>query len=131
MARSICCGVRGGSTLIVGTTSAVAPYEARRAMVEPDCSFVRGTRMFQPNSGLVSNHDSCSRSATVEPITARAGNSTVFITAATSPSVVVRVTWRIVVPRSVRATGVSPERPASSSLASASVRSSGARAARP
>src|ERR1019366_7653545 len=76
MARSICCGVRGGSTRIVGTTSLVAPYDARRAVIEPAWSLVRGTRMFQPNSGLVSNHESCSRSRTVEPTTASDGNST-------------------------------------------------------
>src|SRR5580765_6100323 len=95
-------------------------------MVLPDCSLVRGTRTFQPNSGLVSNHDSCSRSATVELTTASAGNSTDFITVATSPRVVTRVAWRIVVPRSVRATGLSAGRPASSSLPSAPARSSGA-----
>ena len=124
-ARSICCGVRGGSTEIVGTTSAVAPNDSSRAMVDPDCSLVRGTRTFQPNSGLVSNQDSCSRSATVVPTTASAGNSRVFMTLATSPRVVTRVAWRIVVPRSVRATGLSAERPAASSLPRAVPRSSG------
>src|SRR5687768_23793 len=95
-------------------------------MVEPDCSLVRGTSTFQPNSGLVSNHDSCSRMATVDPTTARAGNSTVFMASRTSPRVVTRVAWRIVVPRSVSATGVSGARPASSRLARAPARSSGA-----
>src|SRR5690349_10956914 len=106
--------------------SLVAPYAARRAVIDPAWSLVRGTRTFQPNSGLVSNHDSCSRSATVVPTTARAGNSTVFMTLATSPRVVTRVDWRIVVPRSVRATGLDSGRPAASSLASAPARSSGA-----
>ena len=86
---------------------------------------MRGTRTFQPNSGLVSNQDRLSRSATVVPTTARAGNSRVFMTLATSPRVVTRVAWRIVVPRSVSATGLSADRPAASSLASAAPRSSG------
>ena len=61
---------------MVGTTSLVAPYADRRAVIEPAWSLVRGTRTFQPNSGLVSNHDSCSRRPTVEPTTASDGNST-------------------------------------------------------
>ena len=41
-ARSSCCGVRGGSTEMVGTTAAWAPWCSSRAIVEPDCSLVRG-----------------------------------------------------------------------------------------
>src|SRR6476646_1577872 len=107
--------------------SLVAPYAARRAVIDPAWSFVRGTRMFQPNSGLVSNHDSCSRRATVAPTTGRVGNSTLadFIVAATEPSVVVWVRWVIVVPRSVRATGVSGSRPAASRSTRLRARDSG------
>src|SRR5665811_1407169 len=72
--------------------------------------------MFQPNSGLVSNHESCSRSSTVDPTTASEGNSTLAdaIRATTCPSVVVWVRWVMVVPRSVNATGVASSRPAAS-----------------
>jgi hypothetical protein len=88
---------------------------------------VRGTRMFQPNSGLVSNQESCSRSATVEPTTAREGNSTLAddIRATTWPRVVVWVRWVMVVPRSVSATGVLSLRPAASRSPSALLRVSG------
>ena len=57
-ARSICCGVRGGSTAIVGTSSGTAPYSRSRCDTTAACSLVRGTRTRQPNSGLVSNQDS-------------------------------------------------------------------------
>ena len=57
-ARSICCGVRGGSTAIVGTCSGTAPQACSRLITSPACSLVRGTSTRQPNSGLVSNQDS-------------------------------------------------------------------------
>src|SRR5665648_232866 len=77
--------------------------------------------MFQPNSGLVSNHESCSRSWTVEPTTASDGNSTLaeVIRPTTSPSVLVWVRWVMVVPRSVSDTGVPSSRPAASRSPSA------------
>ena len=40
---------------------------------EPACSLVRGTSTRQPNSGLVSNHDSVSRRSTTSPTTVTAG----------------------------------------------------------
>ena len=58
---------------MVGTTSAWAPYDSSRATVLPAWSLVRGTRIRQPYSGLVSYHDSSSRSATVGPTTASDG----------------------------------------------------------
>jgi hypothetical protein len=47
-ARSICVGERGGSTAIVGTSSAVAPCTASRSLITPAWSFVRGTSTRQP-----------------------------------------------------------------------------------
>ena len=106
-ARSSCCGVRGGSTEMVGTTAAWAPCCSSRAIVEPDCSLVRGTSTSQPNSGLVSNHDSVSRMVTVDPTTASTGKRPSAIVAAAAPSVVTTVRCSVLVPRSVTATGVS------------------------
>ena len=48
IARSICAGVRGGSTAIVGTSHGIAPQVRSRALMAPACSFVRGTSTFQP-----------------------------------------------------------------------------------
>ena len=76
MARSIWCGVRGGSTEIVGTIVARAPYSASRSTMMPAWSLVRGTRTSQPNRDLLSNQDSVSRRTTVGPTTASDGNST-------------------------------------------------------
>src|SRR6185312_2455593 len=50
MARSICAGVRGGSTAIVGTSHGIAPYARSRSLIAPACSLVRGTSTFQPYS---------------------------------------------------------------------------------
>src|SRR5882757_8341185 len=69
MALSICCGLRGGSTEIVGTSSGIAPYRRSRSINGPAWSFVRGTRIRQPNSGFVSNQESASRCSTTEPTT--------------------------------------------------------------
>src|SRR5450759_4264310 len=83
--------------------------------------------MFQPNSGLDSNHESCSRIATVDPTTASDGNSALAeaISSTTCPSVVVWVRWVMVVPRSVKATGVAGSRPAESRFPSALLSVSG------
>ena len=72
---SICCGLRGGSTEIVGTSSGTAPKPRSRAESAPACSLVRGTSTRQPNSGLVSNHDSVSRRSTTGPTTVMAGGA--------------------------------------------------------
>ena len=100
---------------MVGTTEALAPWCSSRAMVEADCSLVRGTRTLQPKSALVSNQDSDSRRETVEPTTASTGNVASAITLAASARVVTEVRCWIVVPRSVTATGVDPSRPAACS----------------
>ena len=124
-ARSSCCGVRGGSTEMVGTTAAWAPCCSSRAIVEPDCSLVRGTSTSQPNSGLVSNHDSVSRMVTVDPTTASTGKRPSAIVAAAAPSVVTTVRCSVLVPRSVTATGVAASRPAATRASSASAARSG------
>src|SRR4030095_15264970 len=54
-ARSICAGVRGGSTAIVGTSHGIAPYARSRALIAPACSLVRGTSTFHPYSGRFSH----------------------------------------------------------------------------
>ena len=77
--------MRGGSTEMVGTTAAWAPCCSSRAIVEPDCSLVRGTSTSQPNSGLVSNHDSVSRMVTVDPTTASTGKRPSAIVARRGP----------------------------------------------
>ena len=64
IARSICAGVRGGSTAIVGTSTGTAPYARSCSLIAPACSLVRGTRTFQPYSGRLSHQDSRSRSVT-------------------------------------------------------------------
>ena len=64
IARSICAGVRGGSTAIVGTSNGIAPYARSRSLIAPACSLVRGTSTFQPYSGRLSHQVSLSRWAT-------------------------------------------------------------------
>ena len=83
----------------------------------PACSLVRGTRTRQPNSGLVSNHDSVSRRSTTSPITVTAGGAirAVRASAAMCSSVEVTVACSVVVPTRVIATGVCGERPDSTS----------------
>ena len=48
MARSICAGLRGGSTAIVGTSTGTAPYARSRSLISPAWSFVRGTSTRHP-----------------------------------------------------------------------------------
>ena len=110
--------MRGGSTEMVGTTAACAPWCSSRAIVEPDCSLVRGTSTSQPNSGLVSNHDSVSRMVTVDPTTASTGKRPSAIVADAAPRVVTTVRCSVLVPRSVTATGVSASRPAATRASS-------------
>ena len=60
---------------MVGTSCGTAPYDVSWSESEAACSLVRGTRTFQPNSGLDSNHGSWSRCAAAlrSPTTAIAG----------------------------------------------------------
>jgi hypothetical protein len=115
-AFSIWCGVRGGSTEIVGTTSATAPCSASLATIPPACCLVRGTSTRQPNSGLVSNHDALSRSPAASPTTAMSGRSSPAraSVAPTSDSGHDTDRWCTVVPRDVSTTGVRGDRPAAS-----------------
>ncbi|CFE38814.1 Uncharacterised protein [Mycobacterium tuberculosis] len=47
-ARSICAGLRGGSTAMVGTSTGSAPYDVSRSLISPAWSLVRGTNTVQP-----------------------------------------------------------------------------------
>ena len=100
---------------MVGTSSGTPPNSRRRADSDPACSLVRGTRIRQPKSGLVSNHDSASRMATTSPTTVTAGGAirAARASAAMCSRVEVSVCCSVVVPVLVIATGVSAERPAS------------------
>ncbi|CAB4715979.1 unannotated protein [freshwater metagenome] len=69
IARSICCGVRGGSTEIVGTSMGTAPCPRSSDMIEPVVSWVRGISTRQPKSDLTSNQSNFSRCATTSPTT--------------------------------------------------------------
>jgi len=122
-ARSICCGVRGGSTAIVGTSSGTAPYSRRRCETTAACSLVRGTRIRQPNSGLVSNQDSRSRAATASPTTAMAvplvfasDTPAALRSGPTRPSVETTVCCALVVPSQVMASRVASGQPAATSI---------------
>src|SRR6516165_9963300 len=122
-ARSICCGVRGGSTAIVGTSSGTAPYSRSRSETTEACSLVRGTSTRQPNSSLVSYQESRLPAAAASPTTATALPrvvATVTPAALRSgpirPSVVVTVCWSVVVPSQVIANGVASGQPAATSI---------------
>ena len=119
---SICWGLRGGSTEMVGTSSGTAPKPRSREDSAPACSLVRGTRTRQPKSGLVSNHDSVSRRSTTGPTTVIAGGVILAAraSAAMSASVETMVCWVVSVPVRVIETGVSPARPAPISSAAMS-----------
>src|SRR3954452_11131050 len=102
---------------MVGTSSGTAPQERSRADSEPACSLVRGTSTRQPNSGLVSNHDSVSRRSTTSPTTVTAGGDirAARASAAIRSSVEATVACSVVVPTRVIATGVCALRPAATS----------------
>ena len=70
---------------------------------------MRGTRTRQPNSGLVSNHDSVSRRSTTSPTTVTAGGliRAARASAAIRSSVETTVVCSVVVPARVISTGVS------------------------
>src|SRR5882757_10028698 len=106
---------------MVGTSSGTAPNERSRDTSPADCSFVRGTRTRQPNSGRVSNQDSDSRSATTSPITVSPAGSSGSCGSALPMSANVAATVRcsVVVPAQVVSTGVAGSRPASTNLAAA------------
>src|SRR3954452_9875028 len=122
MALSICCGLRGGSTEMVGTSSGTEPKLRSRAESVPACSLVRGTSTRQPNSGLVSNQDRAVRRSTTSPITVTAGGviRAARASSAIRPSVETTVSCSVVVPTRVMATGVSSLRPAATSAVATS-----------
>ena len=122
-ARSICCGVLGGSTAMVGTCSGTAPCARSRSDTASACSFVLGTRIRQPNRGFVSNQDRACWAAMPSPTTAIAGPPAVsglipaaFRSADTDPRVVTTVCWSVVVPFQVTANGVPSRQPAATSI---------------
>ena len=107
---------------MVGTSSGTAPKPRSREDSAPACSLVRGTRTRQPNSGLVSNHDSVSRRSTTGPTTVIAGGviRAALASAAMSASVETIVSWVVSVPVRVIETGVVASRPAATSAAAIS-----------
>src|SRR5215472_10531403 len=122
-ARSICCGVRGGSTAIVGTCSGTAPYDLSCSQTPAACSFVLGTSTRQPNSGLVSNQESVRCILTPSPTTAIARPCAVsrlspaaLRSAVMVPSVLTTVCWSVVVPFQVMANGVVSDQPPAISI---------------
>src|SRR3954470_3226396 len=102
---------------MVGTSSGTAPKPRSLLTSGPAWSLVRGTRIRQPNRGLVSNQDSDSRRSTTRPITITAGGAirAARASAAMPASVEVTVACSVVVPTRVIATGVSGSRPAATS----------------
>src|ERR687898_654036 len=114
-ALSICCGLRGGSTEIVGASSGTAPERRSAADSEPACCRVRGTSTRQPKSGLVSNQDRAARCSTTSPTTATtgAGSFAARTSPATRSSVETTVCCSTVLPDVITATGVVAAVPAS------------------
>src|SRR5512144_2765255 len=102
---------------MVGTSSGTAPYPRSRAESVPACSLVRGTSTRQPNSGLVSNHDSVVRRSTTSPTTVMAGGAILpaRASAAMFSSVDTTVACSVVVPTRVIDTGADAGRPAATS----------------
>ncbi len=108
---------------MVGTCSGTAPCVRSRSDTVSACSFVRGTRIRQPKSGLVSNQDSACCAAMPSPTTAMAGPSAVsrlipaaLRSAETDPSVATTVCWSVVVPFQVMANGVLSFQPTATSI---------------
>src|SRR4051794_23535913 len=127
MARSICAGLRGGSTAMVGTSTGTAPWARSRSLISPAWSLVRGTSTRHPNSGRLSHQDSRARLSTADPTVATTGPLTASRPAVFSATAASRATTlRCPVPEPpvVTTTGVEPDRPPSTSRAAASGRSS-------
>src|SRR6478735_10320109 len=72
-ARSICAGLRGGSTAIVGTSIGNAPCDTSFSLISPAWSLVRGTSTVQPYRARLSHQFSFARLATVLPIVTTSG----------------------------------------------------------
>src|SRR3954467_968272 len=129
MARSICAGLRGGSTARVGTSTGTPPYPPSRSLISPAWSLVRGTSTRQPNSDRLSHQDRRARFSTAAPTVAttgpvRASRPAVF--SATADSLATTLFCAVPEPPEVTTTGVPPDRPPSTSREAASGRSSGA-----
>src|SRR5690606_4831634 len=102
-ARSICAGVRGGSTAMVGTSVGIAPYLRSRALIAPACSLVRGTSTFHPYSGRLSHQPRVWRDVTTEPTTTTTRPLKPSAAATTLSTVEVMVYWVSPVPFPVTA----------------------------
>src|SRR5215213_1932373 len=127
IARSICAGLRGGSTAMVGTSTGTAPYARRRSLISPAWSLVRGTSTRQPNSGRLSHQDSRARLSTAVPTVATTGPvkaSTPAVFSATATSLATTLFCAVPEPPVVTTTGVFPDRPPSISRPAASGSSS-------
>src|SRR6476661_5297995 len=127
MARSICAGLRGGSTAMVGTSTGAAPYARSRSLISPAWSLVRGTSTRQPNSGRLSHHDSRARLSTAVPTVATTGPVTTSrpaVFSATAASLVSTLFCAVPEPPVVTTTGVVPDRPPSTRRTAASGSSS-------
>src|ERR1700712_4948713 len=72
-ALSICAGLRGGSTAMVGTSIGRAPWPTNRSLISPAWSLVRGTSTVQPYSARLSHQFSLARLETVLPIVTTSG----------------------------------------------------------
>src|SRR6478735_1225930 len=72
-ARSICAGLRGGSTAMVGTSIGNAPWLTSFSLISPAWSLVRGTSTVQPYRARLSHQFSFARLATVLPIVTTSG----------------------------------------------------------
>src|SRR3954453_22059868 len=127
MARSICAGLRGGSTAMGGTSTGTAPYAGSRSLISLAWSLVRGTSTRQPNSGRLSHQDSRLRLSTAVPTVATTGPlsaSTPAVFSATATSLVATLFCAVPEPPGGTTTGVLPDRPPSTSRAAASGSSS-------
>ncbi len=132
-ARSICAGLRGGSTAMVGTSIGRAPWPTSRSLISPAWSLVRGTSTVQPYRARLSHQFSLARLATVLPMVTTSGpangpasslpagfSSTVL--SIRPPSVVSTDRCWQVVPLAVTTAGVLSTRPCSIRVRAASGR---------
>src|SRR6185312_1960193 len=125
-ARSICAGLRGGSTAMVGTSIGSAPCAVSRSLISPAWSLVRGTSTVQPYNARLSHQFSLARLATVLPMVTTSGEGVAPSAASSSvesvspPSVDSTERCWQVVPDEVTTQGVVSARPYSISVRAAS-----------
>src|SRR5262245_24120017 len=129
-ARSICAGLRGGSTAMVGTSIGNAPWLTSLSLISPAWSLVRGTSTVQPYSARLSHQLSFARLATVFPMVATSGPdngpagsvpASVFLSSRPARVVSTERCWHVV-PCAVTTVGVVSASPYSISVRAASGR---------